>query len=148
MLINTTYKTGTYNFRKIGKDNLNEVITKDEKNTKYLYFENLKMSLTRIINNTKKKEVYVVYVFSSAYSQEQFEDKEIMTISLAKYNKNKCGAYVMNRLIVNCMNTHANRKFWKPIFWEVFYISIINSFIILKFYDKKINHKEFRLQLV
>ena len=38
MLINKTYITGTCNFTKIDKDNMNEVITKDEKNTKYLYF--------------------------------------------------------------------------------------------------------------
>ncbi len=69
-------------------------------------------------------------------------------LSLERYNSNKGGVDVMNRMISNLRNLHAVNKWWKSIFAEILDISIINSFIIAKYYFPKISHKEFRLEIV
>ena len=54
---------------------------------------------------------------------------------LDKYNKKKGGVDVLNRLLSNYRNLHANRKWWKSIFAEIIDISLTNSYLIFKYFN-------------
>lgn len=137
------FVTGTLKVSNTDKSLLNMIFSEKEKKAKYVFLESQNKTLLKINNNKKKKDAFIISSEFFGYTHNG-EDPTAMIM----YNKYKGGVDVMNRMIANYRNLHANLKFWKPIFWELIDISIHNSYILYKEKFPKVDHKQFRILII
>jgi len=161
--------TGTINFSKVEKDKYQECCKEKygKVKPKYTLFDTDKnFNITRIINNNKKKECYLIsnefykwidktntqrekvkkkrckqYTeYDSDYIPiEDKDDVEQKTKILEQheiYNLKRCGVDVFNRMISNYKNEHATNKWWKVLFYYNIDVCLINAYILYKIVKK------------